>query len=293
MVRSLVHNFSANRPKVGGGSAHSSLRQHPSHSTLLTSLTPNLLHHSPPPPSRCWIRGSFPLYRIVFYYGPMATIWLACLVFYILISRKAAKVHSSAFKTVVIRVSLYILAAVVSNFPALLNRIQNIVDPTSPVFALFILHSIFNPLQGLMNAIVYSSSAPLRKAYRSLLGRWCGCCRDKTGLSNEDVPEIGDEEEEAYQNYRSTMASSTNPSHYAPTFSNGYSTEHATFETEPLLSGNYPNIQNILPHQRIPGVYGSGTNFSDVSDYSDFSSPSGSGFYAPNGMQDPTGYLGD
>lgn len=223
----------------------------------------------------------------------MATIWLACLIFYILISRKAAKVHSSAFKTVVIRVSLYILAAVVSNFPALLNRIQNIVDPTSPVFALFILHSIFNPLQGLMNAIVYSSSAPLRKAYRSSFSRCCGCSRDKNGLSNEDVPEIGDEEEEAYQNYRSTMAS-TSPSHYTPTYiSNGYSSEHTTFETEPLLSGNYPNIQSILPHQRIPGIYGSGTNFSDISDYSDFSSPSGSGFYAPNGSQDPTGFHGD
>lgn len=211
----------------------------------------------------------------------MATIWIACLVFYILISRKAAQVHSSAFKTVVIRVSLYILAAVVSNFPALLNRIQNVIEPENPIFALFILHSIFNPLQGLMNAIVYSSSAPLRKAYRSLFGKCCGCKTDKGLLSSDEVPYNGDEEEEAYQNYRSTMASTPAPSLYTPTYhSAGYSSDPTqnTFETEPLLSGAYPNIQSILPHPRIPGTYGSGTNFSDISDYSDFSPPD-SGYY--------------
>lgn len=212
----------------------------------------------------------------------MAAIWILCLIFYILISRTAAKAHSSGYKTVVVRVSLYILAAVISNFPALLNRIQNVIAPEHPIFALFILHSIFNPLQGLMNAIVYSSSAPLRKAYRSLFARACGCCRSKTHVYEDEASVQGDEEEEAYENYRSTLAATPPPTPFtAPYGSAGYSSDHRqTFETEPLLSGSLPTIQSLLPHQRVPGLYGSGANYSDVSDYSDFSSPPGSGYYA-------------
>lgn len=41
--------------------------------------------------------------------------------------------------------------------PAFLNRIQNFAFPSSPLFALFVLQAIFQPLQGFFNALVYVS----------------------------------------------------------------------------------------------------------------------------------------
>eukprot|EP00041_Stephanoeca_diplocostata_P000801 m.17027 g.17027 ORF g.17027 m.17027 type:complete len:350 (+) comp11117_c0_seq4:237-1286(+) len=46
---------------------------------------------------------------------------------------------------------VYLLLSV---FP-LVNRIQNAADPTQPVFALLLLHSMTSPLQSFMNALVY------------------------------------------------------------------------------------------------------------------------------------------
>lgn len=117
----------------------------------------------------------------------MALIWLANVILYILIIRKAAVTTSAAFKTVVVRLSLYVLAALLANFPALVNRIQNLVDPRKPIFVLFVLHACFNPLQGLMNGIVYSLSKPLRKSYRLLFKRLtrssCSTCCSNSGES--------------------------------------------------------------------------------------------------------------
>jgi len=154
---------------------------------------------------RCWIKGSFPSFRFGFYYGPMAFIWLANVILYILIIRKAAVTTSTAFKTVVVRLSLYILAAVLANFPALVNRIQNLIDPNRPIFVLFVLHALCNPLQGFVNAIVYSLSKPLRKAYKALFKRMCcgrrsqcccKCLRRKKSYLDAGGRRISDDDEE-------------------------------------------------------------------------------------------------
>lgn len=131
----------------------------------------------------------------------MAFIWVASVILYVLIIRKAAVTTSAAFKTVVVRLSLYILAAILANFPALVNRVQNLVDPRKPIFVLFVLHALCNPLQGLMNGIVYSLSKPLRKAYRALLRRSCRrLCKHKSCCcSNNDTLDEGGRRIRSYE----------------------------------------------------------------------------------------------
>lgn len=194
----------------------------------------------------------------------MALIWIINAVLYVLIVRKASTTESAAFNKVVIRLSLYILAALIANLPALINRLQNAIDPKKPIFALFILHAICNPLQGLVDAIVYSLSAPLRAAYRQLFRKLFGLSKPNDDTSQETLPYEHDEEEEAYQDYRRTLtiAHSSMPGHY--------STDHESFEHNHLLSGqldgpiNGPNDSSHL--------YGSfdSSSFSSFSDRMDY-----------------------
>lgn len=225
----------------------------------------------------------------------MATIWVICLVLYILISRKAFLAQSAAFKTVVVRLSLYILASVVSNSPALLNRVQNIISPNHPIFTLYLLHSIFNPLQGLMNAIVYMSSAPLRKAYSSCLKKLCCCCCSSSEKSSsgdwDEGDNVIDDEEEAYQQYIQTTYEGRNS--FGPSFGDGrssVSSGRGTFETEPLISHRF---RDAIPRENMDG---SASSFSDfgpdglTNDWSQYSSPPGSVYFnASENQLKPTG----
>lgn len=206
----------------------------------------------------CWIRGEYPAFRLGFYYGPMALIWIINVILYILIVRKAFDADSSAFSKVVMRLSLFVLAAVIANFPALINRIQNVISPRHPVFALFLLHAIFNPLQGFCNAIVYSSSAPLRSAYVQLFRKFlCFCCPNPES-DTPTLPYAHDDEEVAYEQYRQTLSEAT--SHLSGYFS-ADAVVRGTFETEPLLSGSHTRIQQDLdesyPAEDGFGSYGS------------------------------------
>lgn len=220
---------------------------------------------------RCWIAGTFPKFRIGFYYGPMIGIWVINMVLSVLIIHRAFKSQSSAFKTVVVRLTLYILAALFANTPALINRIQNIADPAHPVFALFMLHATCNPLQGLYNAVVYSSSAPLREAYRRKFADLFSCCRASptliTSNPNSNAPSDSedpkpfptvDEEEEAYENFRQSLG-------------HRRSIEADDMERSPLL----PHLVN----NSIQASYSSHAHSSqpaymssDVNDYDDTSS---------------------
>eukprot|EP01133_Synstelium_polycarpum_P015588 gene15588-18519_t len=49
----------------------------------------------------------------------------------------------------------FILASLICQAPSLGNRIQNYVDPDNPIFVLYLIQTIFQPLQGFINAFVY------------------------------------------------------------------------------------------------------------------------------------------
>lgn len=50
---------------------------------------------------------------------------------------------------------LYPIIYLVCSIFGLINRIQNAANPGNPVFGLAILHAIFAPLQGVLNAVAY------------------------------------------------------------------------------------------------------------------------------------------
>lgn len=106
-------------------------------------------------------------------YGPLTLLWFFNALLYVLILKKASQANSMAFRKIVQRLGLFVLASLLSNIPALMNRIQNGIQPKYPIFILFLLQGLFTPLQGFWNAIVYYSSAPLREAY---LRTCIGCC---------------------------------------------------------------------------------------------------------------------
>ena len=47
----------------------------------------------------------------------------------------------------------------------LANRLQNFVAPDQPVYALYLLHSLTAPLQGVGNAVVYCWTPRVRQLY--------------------------------------------------------------------------------------------------------------------------------
>ena len=54
-----------------------------------------------------------------------------------------------------------------------------------PVYALYVLHSLFEPLQGVGNAFIYGSSPRVRALYRGLAAKHLDCLLDD---DSEDVP---------------------------------------------------------------------------------------------------------
>eukprot|EP00743_Colponemidia_sp_Colp-15_P009036 GILK01009861.1.p1 GENE.GILK01009861.1~~GILK01009861.1.p1 ORF type:complete len:403 (+),score=27.56 GILK01009861.1:48-1256(+) len=68
---------------------------------------------------------------------------------------------------------LYIIAYVLSIFPAFVNRVQNLFWPDSPLLALFVVQALTQPAQGFFNAVLYVFNHQLVKEYRHL----CLCNR--------------------------------------------------------------------------------------------------------------------
>jgi len=128
----------------------------------------------------CWITGDFPYgpyLRFSLFYGPILIVYLYILICYILIRREIYKlkqfISENALKNVSgERITLYLLIFAISKFPGLINRFQNIISD-NPIFVLFLLQAIFNPLQGFANSIVYG----MRKALRNEIRRQF-CCEN-------------------------------------------------------------------------------------------------------------------
>ena len=61
------------------------------------------------------------------------------------------------------RIRLYIAVFFLVRMWSVINRLQNWANPEAPSFALYLLHSIFSPLQGFCNSLVYGCNTRLRR----------------------------------------------------------------------------------------------------------------------------------
>ena len=53
------------------------------------------------------------------------------------------------------------------------RRCADTLAPDEPVYALWMLHSFFGPIQGLGNALVYGWTPRVRRLYAERFPRWC------------------------------------------------------------------------------------------------------------------------
>ncbi|KAI8813581.1 hypothetical protein BJ742DRAFT_788819 [Cladochytrium replicatum] len=120
----------------------------------------------------CWITGPYADYRLYFFYIWLWAIFLWNLgvyffVGYVVMSSQR-RVHkmsserpgamfapSTAMKNYIRKTSFFILAFFINWFWGSVNRIQGFIDPNTQIYALFVLHAIFTPLQGFLNFLAY------------------------------------------------------------------------------------------------------------------------------------------
>lgn len=93
----------------------------------------------------CWIQRQYPAARFFLYFFPFVTSFAFNATVF------ARTVHamkdSGQDTTVAFRLRLYLVVFMVCKVFSLINRVQNFVDKDNPVFILFLLHSLFAPIQ--------------------------------------------------------------------------------------------------------------------------------------------------
>ena len=79
---------------------------------------------------------------------------IVIMVTFVLISLRLHVAQSDFKKKLNRRMSLYLLAFVASQLPAVINRLHNYFKPDDPSLALFVLQTLFQPSQGFFNSLV-------------------------------------------------------------------------------------------------------------------------------------------
>jgi len=114
------------------------------------------------------------------------------------------------------RLRLYMFVFILVRLWSFLNRLQNWMNPDNPRFELYLLHSIFSPLQGLFNVLAYGFNQKVRQHYYLL------CCGIQSDYENLNVgivnaPPRNDTPQESFyrpQPINSKMGNQQNNSHY-------------------------------------------------------------------------------
>jgi len=152
----------------------------------------------------CWISNAHDgLFRWVYFYGPLVMILLYVVVVYILVSRKIratmylSETSISAEATIQQTFRWYIIGWAICWLPAIVDRVQGILDPLNPNFTLSALHSFFTPLAGFCNSIAIGFNDEIQAQYVELFRR-CGV-KFKFTTQLRLVPSTGANNQEAKQ----------------------------------------------------------------------------------------------
>jgi len=132
----------------------------------------------------CWIKSPQDPFRLLVY-GPMVLVSLFICFTWIAIRWKMRTLQSDFKRQLNRRLSMYLLAFLTSQIPAIINRTQNFFYPEQPLFFFFMMQAIFQPAQGFLNCLVYGlNEQQLMEYYRHLFSKWgiakcCRCCKKK------------------------------------------------------------------------------------------------------------------
>mmetsp|Transcript_11269 Transcript_11269/g.14701 ORF Transcript_11269/g.14701 Transcript_11269/m.14701 type:complete len:307 (+) Transcript_11269:150-1070(+) len=116
----------------------------------------------------CWIVEDKVWLRFLCYYLPLLLVMTYNIIICLIIMRAVR--DSSQEAMVNFRLRLYVLVFVFVRIWSILDRMQNVLGD-SPVFPLALLHSIFSPMQGIANALVYGCNYQVVQQYRYCLRR--------------------------------------------------------------------------------------------------------------------------
>jgi len=124
----------------------------------------------------CWIAAEPIDARYSLFYAWIFAIMITICVIYVLIGIHVRGTLQSADreklrKKVLIRLVAYPAVFVVVWLPATVNRIQNSAQPLNPIVELYVLHVLFVPMQGFLNAIAYGWNEGLVVQYKGLFLR--------------------------------------------------------------------------------------------------------------------------
>mmetsp|Transcript_21156 Transcript_21156/g.60180 ORF Transcript_21156/g.60180 Transcript_21156/m.60180 type:complete len:329 (-) Transcript_21156:31-1017(-) len=116
----------------------------------------------------CWIPVNKQALRFTFYYLPLVLVFIYTSVSYACVARSVQNRTQQA--VVNMRLRLYVLVFVFVRIWSVIHRTQNYLSG-EPAYALALLHSLFSPLQGFANALVYGCNKQVVAQYCSLARR--------------------------------------------------------------------------------------------------------------------------
>jgi len=135
----------------------------------------------------CWIQDSEP-YSKAFLIIPCLVVFVINSIIYITVHIKITKYKSDFTRKVSSNMLLYMLAFLIAQAFAVINRIQNAMEPTNTISSLFILQAIFHPLQGFLDGVAYGANEPaFTTNYKMLLIKW-GCISNNMWASDGFAP---------------------------------------------------------------------------------------------------------
>eukprot|EP01006_Ploeotia_vitrea_P040811 TRINITY_DN66462_c7_g1_i1.p1 TRINITY_DN66462_c7_g1~~TRINITY_DN66462_c7_g1_i1.p1 ORF type:complete len:285 (-),score=121.11 TRINITY_DN66462_c7_g1_i1:715-1569(-) len=115
----------------------------------------------------CWISADHPYLRFLTFYLPLLAIVCFNAVVYVVVSRSLrGDLKRGAVKR---RLNHYLFVFLLVRLWSVVNRFQNFLDPNGPIFFLYFMHTLFSPLQGFCNAVVYGLNMQVRQHYREML----------------------------------------------------------------------------------------------------------------------------
>jgi len=121
----------------------------------------------------CWISDASDLRRALTFVPCVLIFFINCVLF-VMIHHKVRTYSLPLAASLKGNMILYLLAFLFAQAVPTGNMLQNLIQPEKPIFFLYLLQGIFNPLQGLFDGVAYGVNEPAFTSNYKLLCIKCG-----------------------------------------------------------------------------------------------------------------------
>jgi hypothetical protein len=121
----------------------------------------------------CWLSAAADDMDMAVLYIPAAGIFVFNTIVFLLVYWRLSSYHSELSRSLSINMTLYVLAFLLAQGPAFVNRIYITFVPDQPQYILYLLQAIFHPLQGFFDSVAYGINEPaFTLNYKMLFIKW-------------------------------------------------------------------------------------------------------------------------